>query len=245
MIPFLTYSRTLTSFQHGYIIFESIYYYYFHIEEKILEYDIDCDRDCLKMFIMKLTMNIVFEEKKFSLIFCANLYLILNIPLKDVEKSLKSKYLIRTYNKTSHTTWTFDTKIWVICLYNLYYYNKFKIHLVWLFFWDTFFSRSYVDSWAFSPHFIHLQKDNDITQILSNCNARFYEFCEEIISLWFIINFIIVFSYFMCHNILYIYFMLTADYLNIYFSDLRWFVDWTKMLLEKIYVSYGRLIITR
>ena len=91
------------------------------------------------MFIMKLTMNIVFEEKKFSLIFCANLYLILNIPLKDVEKSLKSKYLIRTYNKTSPTTWTFDTKIWVICLYNLYYYNKFKVHLVWLFFGIHFF----------------------------------------------------------------------------------------------------------
>ena len=40
--------------------------------------------------------------------------------IKDLEKSLKSKCLTRTYEKTSHTTWTLNIKIWVICLYSLY-----------------------------------------------------------------------------------------------------------------------------
>ena len=36
--------------------------------------------------------------------------------LKDVEESLKSKFLTRTYKKTSHTTSTLNIKIRVICL---------------------------------------------------------------------------------------------------------------------------------
>ena len=38
------------------------------------------------------------------------------ILLKDLEKSLQPIYLTRTYNKPSHTTWTLNIKIWVICL---------------------------------------------------------------------------------------------------------------------------------
>ena len=41
---------------------------------------------------------------------------------------LRSKYLTRAYKKTSHTTLTFNIKITVICLYNLYI--KFKVHVV-------------------------------------------------------------------------------------------------------------------
>ena len=55
------------------------------------------------------------------------------VGIKDLEKSLQPIYLTRTYKKTSHTTWTLNIKITVICLYNLY--NKFKVHVVWLVFY--------------------------------------------------------------------------------------------------------------
>ena len=47
---------------------------------------------------------------------------------EDLEKSLKSKCLTRTYEKISHTTWTLNIKIWVICLYR--FYNNFKVHVL-------------------------------------------------------------------------------------------------------------------
>ena len=51
---------------------------------------------------------------------------------KDLKRSLKSEWLLWTYEKTSHTTWTFSIKIWIICLYIIY--NKIKVQVVWLVF---------------------------------------------------------------------------------------------------------------
>ena len=44
-----------------------------------------------------------------------------------------SSYLTRTFEETSHTTWTLNLKIQFLCLYNSY--NKFKVQVVRLFFY--------------------------------------------------------------------------------------------------------------
>jgi len=58
------------------------------------------------------------------------IYFLEKVMLKEVKKSLKSKCLYRLYKKASHThtTWTLNIKIWLLCLINLY--DKLKVHVV-------------------------------------------------------------------------------------------------------------------
>ena len=56
---------------------------------------------------------------------------------KAMEKTLKASST-QTYRKTSHTTWTLNIKMRVICHNNSY--NKFKVQVVWLVFYKFRFN---------------------------------------------------------------------------------------------------------
>ena len=98
-----------------------------------------------------------------------------------MKKSQKSKSLTWTYKKTSHTTWTFNIKIQVICLYNSYY--KYEVHVVWLVFFSQVrikrsdlrdFSTSFM-SWVESNLFLFrcFGPDSKVRPLRSKllCNA--------------------------------------------------------------------------
>ena len=84
---------------------------------------------------------------------------------KELEKSLKSNCLTRTY-----ATWTLSIKILVIYLYNLY--NKFKVHVAWLIFHLRDFSLGNLcPKWALScvlPKIKRGRKSKGQDKLMSN-----------------------------------------------------------------------------